>query len=100
MNTEPMKRIQQWIITRCDEEFEDIDILNFLGYIEIGSIMLQKGLISKNEFKNQFYGIIEWILNNHILKEHIRAYNKYYEDLLFIIYIFDRDVYMNLCKND
>ena len=44
-----MKNIQHCLMMGLQPKDRDIDIYNFLGYIEVGSIMLQRALISKEE---------------------------------------------------
>ena len=93
---ESMKLVQEWCASKKHLEVQDIDILNFLGYIEIGSIMLQKGLINECEFEDHFNALLQWALSNPEIYQHILDYPNYYTNLLFVIYIFEPDVYARL----
>lgn len=92
-----MKVVQQYLILdekneACD--LKDIDIFNFLGYIEVGSLMLQKGMMNKKEFYNQFGYILQQILVCDELYDHIKGSEYFYEDLLFVVKIF----YSSRCR--
>ena len=87
-----MKNIQHGLMMGLQPKDRDIDIYNFLGYIEVGSIMLQRALISKEDFNNQFEFILKIVLQNTELRDHIKDSSKYYSDLLFVIYLSDQKI--------
>lgn len=57
-------------------------LFDYLGIIELGIIMLDKGLISKEEFKNQFGYRYENIRNNSAIMSHINNSKNYYKAFL------------------
>ena len=58
--------------------------------------MLQKGLINECEFEDHFNALLQWALSNPEIYQHILDYPNYYTNLLFVIYIFEPDVYARL----
>ena len=73
---------------RCDNKMpENLDVFNYLGTIELGAIMLQRGVISFDEFYNQFgYRVIN-IANNEQLMAHIRfePERQFYDAIWYVI---------------
>jgi hypothetical protein len=67
-------------------------LFNYLGTIELGSIMLQKRLVTFDEFFNQFGYRVQNIANCTALMEYVRSDgNKdYYDNLLYVIDEFHR----------
>lgn len=61
-----------------------IEIFDYLGTIELGAIMLEKGLINKEEFENQFGYRLENCLKNKDICNHLQKYSAYYEKLKII----------------
>ena len=69
-----------------DGEFNDVDkpqiknttIYDYLGTIELAAIMLRKGMISVDEFYNQFGYRIENIFRNPDICQHVNNNYKYY----------------------
>jgi hypothetical protein len=101
LNEDSMKRVQDMHMGsngEC-ENVLDIELLNFLGYLEIGSIMLQKGLIKEDEFINQFKAILQWVITTPNTYQHIALHINYYKDLLFVIYMFEPESYAELCHD-
>ncbi len=86
---EHFRQIQQKLIDKKDLMFvsENIEELNFLGYIEIGSIMLQKGLMTEKDFSNQFGYILQLLCELPQFYTHVSKGKDYYVDLLFAIYM-------------
>lgn len=78
---------------RCANKIpEDLDVFNYLGTIELGAIMLQRGVISFGEFYNQFgYRVIN-IANNEELMTYIQfePERQFYDELWFVINEFQR----------
>ncbi len=58
-------------VADLDEEFDIFLLFNFLGYIEVGSIMLQRGVMTRDQFRNQFTYILDCVLSNQWYVEHI-----------------------------
>lgn len=85
---EHFRQIQQKLIDKKDPMFISLDIieLNFLGYIEIGSIMLQKGLMTEKDFSNQFGYILQLLCELPQFYQHVSEDKDYYANLLFAIY--------------
>lgn len=92
------KEIQQSLIEGDGSMFnkEEIESLNFLGYVEIGSIMLQKGLVTKEQFFDQFGYILELLCDRSEFVEHVNKDKDYYNDLLFAICV----IYPDRCEFD
>ena len=59
--------------------------MDYIGVIELGAIMLKKGIISFEEFYNQFGYRVEYILKNGELRNHIKGNMQYYEDFLYVV---------------
>ena len=69
------------------KEIDNIDLFDYLGTIELGAIMLERGVISVDEFNNQFgYRIDNLIANTEVLK-YINENKAYYSKLIFAIEI-------------
>ena len=75
-----------------NKKIDDALLFNYLGTIELGSIMLQKGIITFDEFFNQFGYRVQNIANCDEIMEHVRSdSNKdYYENLLYVVDEFHR----------
>ena len=84
---EHFRKIQQKLIEKDGSmfAFENIELLNFLGYIEIGAVMLQKGVMTNEQFSNQFGYIIELLCDRPEFVKHVSEDRDYYDDLLFAI---------------
>ena len=67
------------------KSYTSVDVLDYIGVIELGAIMLKKGIISFEEFYNQFGYRVEYILKNGELRNHIKGNMKYYEDFLYVV---------------
>lgn len=63
----------------------NVELFDYLGTIELGAIMLQRGVISFDEFYNQFGYRVENIKENKALMECIKDDHDYYEMLLYVI---------------
>lgn len=75
-----------------ETKLDDAKLFNYLGTIELGSIMLQKRIITFDEFFNQFGYRVQNIANSEEIMAHVRSdTNKdYYDNLLFVIDEFHR----------
>ena len=73
-------------------EVEDMDLFNYLGTIELGSIMLQKGIVSFDEFFNQFgYRVQNIVCCDEVIHHVMSDANKsYYKNLIYVIKEFHR----------
>ena len=69
--------------------FSNVELFDYLGTIELGAIMLQRGVITQEEFDNQFGYRVKNIYKNEALKQHAQdeCNKKYYQMLL---YVFER----------
>lgn len=65
-------------------QFANADIFDYIGTIELGAIMVERGAITLDEFKNQFGYRVENIKNNSELMNHIKKYKKYYSNFLYL----------------
>lgn len=65
-------------------QFANADIFDYIGTIELGAIMVKRGAITLDEFKNQFGYRVENIKNNSELMNHIKKYKKYYSNFLYL----------------
>ena len=84
------KEIHQWLEEPKEsnitiKDFFTTDIHSYLGTIEMGSLMVQKGLISIHIFKRQFGYRIANIVESPEIVSIIAENEEYYEDLLWII---------------
>lgn len=61
----------------------NIELFDYLGTIELGAIMLKRGVITLDEFKNQFGYRLENICNNKDLLKHCWDNRKYYKYLKY-----------------
>ena len=98
-NEEPMRLIQQKLIDSdltLSGDIADILLFNFLGYIEIGSIMLQRGIMTREQFRNQFDYILNRVITDPLCAQHIAVSAACYNDLLFAI----RLEYPEICDLD
>lgn len=65
------------------------DVLDYLGTIELGAIMLQKGLISLEDFNNQFGYRIQNIRDNKQIMAHLEEYKIYYDAFFYALHQLD-----------
>ena len=63
-------------------EFSNVEIFDYLGIIELGVIMRERGVITSKEFESQFGYRVENIWRNREIVRHIMANKEYYEHLL------------------
>ena len=66
-------------------DFSNAEFFDYIGTIELGAIMVRRGVISVDEFYNQFGYRVENIWANEGVKKHISNNKSYYKDLNFII---------------
>lgn len=64
-------------------EWSTVELYDYLGTIELGAIMLQRGVISFDEFYNQFGYRVENLSRNAEIIRHVEDNSKYYEMFLF-----------------
>lgn len=70
---------------RTDVQYTSADVLDYLGTIELGAIMLRKGVISIEEFNQQFgYRVVNLLASEQIL-EHIKNNEESYKDLRYVV---------------
>ena len=65
--------------------FENADLFDYIGTIVLGAIMVKRGAITLDEFKNQFGYRVENIKENKELMNYLEKYNEYYSDFLYIV---------------
>ncbi len=71
---EENKRVQKIALS-------NVELFDYLGTIELGAIMLQRGVITQDEFDNQFGYRVENIRANEVLNRHISDNERYYKML-------------------
>ena len=64
----------------CNLHIKNTTIYDYLGTVELGAIMLRKGMIRVDEFYNQFGYRIENIFRNSEICQHINNNYKYYNE--------------------
>lgn len=70
---------------RTDVQYTSADILDYLGTIELGAIMLRKGVISIEEFNQQFgYRVVNLLASEQIL-DHIQNNEESYKDFRYVV---------------
>lgn len=69
----------------CRGDLQVVDLFDYLGTIELGAIMLQREVISKEEFDNQFGYRVDNIANDREIMKHIDDNSKYYQYLQHVI---------------
>ncbi len=65
-------------------QFANEDVFDYIGTIELGAIMVERGAITLDEFKHQFGYRVENIKNNSELMNHIKKNKKYYSNFLYL----------------
>lgn len=65
-------------------DFSQAELFDYLGTIELGAIMVRRGLISVDEFYNQFGYRVENISENTEIQKYLNNTQKYHSDLLYI----------------
>lgn len=67
------------------EDLSNVEILDYLGTLELGAIMLDRCVITKDEFCQQFGYRVENIRNNREIMKHIEENKQYYKYLLKLL---------------
>lgn len=76
----------------------NIVIYDYLGTIELGAIMLRKGLVSVDDFYNQFGYRIENVFRNSDICQHINKNYKYYKYLIYARDVLQREEFLDLSE--
>lgn len=76
-------------------DFSNAEFFDHIGTIELGAIMVKHGVISINEFYNQFGYRVENLWANQEVRNHIAKEAGYYKDLNFIIQRLINKGYLN-----
>lgn len=66
----------------------NVELFDYLGVIELGAIMLELGVISKDAFDNQFGYRLRNIMNNPQIIKHIEKNSEYYTKLIALIKLY------------
>ena len=66
-------------------ELSNVELLDYIGIIELGAIMLKRKIITTDEFYNQFGYRAENLWKNNSVKEHIKKYPRSYKDFNYIV---------------
>lgn len=84
--------------TKQDSLFDDnVELFDYLGTIELGAIMLKKGIIGYDEFYNQFGYRVENIMRCEKVKNHICDNCRYYRMLIYVMKRMKSDDYRFDC---
>lgn len=99
LNDKPKKKIHNLIMDQEDKneeiiknlklfsddgtDFTNVEIFDYLGTLELGAIMLGRGILSEKEFYNQFGYRFENLANAPDLLAHIEQNHEYYKPLRF-----------------
>ena len=98
---------QDGVLSNADKDaLDDADklqirnttIYDYLGTIELGAIMLRKGMISIEEFYNQFGYRIENIFRNSHICQHVNNNYKYYKCLIYARDILQKEGLLDLSE--
>ena len=81
---EKMERIDR-VMPSDKIRYSNVELFDYLGTIELGIIMLKKGLITLEEFKNQFGYRVENCWKCQPIGCHIFKNMTYYEDFLSVV---------------
>ena len=98
LNTDEKKKIHYYLLDKDDKKliipeidkkeddacckFSNVELFDYLGTIELGIIMRERGIISKKEFESQFGYRVENLWKNEAIVKHIMKHKKYYEYFL------------------
>ena len=82
----------------CNLHIKNTTICDYLGTVELGAIMLRKGMISVDEFYNQFGYRIENIFRNSDICQHINNNYKYYKYLIYARDVLQREGFLDLSE--
>lgn len=76
---------------------DNVELFDYLGTIELGAIMLKKGIIDYDEFYNQFGYRVENIMRCEKVKKHICDNCRYYRMLIYMMKRMKSDDYRFDC---
>ena len=79
-------------------QIKNTTIYDYLGTIELGAIMLRKGMISIDEFYNQFGYRIENIFRNSHICRHVNNNYKYYKWLIYARDVLQKEGLLDLSE--
>ena len=82
----------------CNLHIKNTTIYDYLGTVELGAIMLRKGMIRVDEFYNQFGYRIENIFRNSEICQHINNNYKYYKYLIYARDVLQREGLLELSE--
>lgn len=98
LNTDEKKKIHYYLLDKDDKKliipeidkkeddacckFSNVELFDYLGTIELGIIMRERGIISNEEFESQFGYRVENLWKNEAIVKHIMKHKKYYEYFL------------------
>ena len=101
MNSREKKRIHYYLLEAEDKEvilpeidkedsdfcceLSNVELFDYLGIIELGAIMLKRGIILPEEFSAQFGYRAKNLWRNPEVKRYIQRNQQYYENFLYII---------------
>lgn len=69
------------ILSELQSDFSNAEFFDYIGTIELGAIMVRRGVISIDEFYNQFGYRVENLWANQEVRSHINKEATYYKDL-------------------
>ena len=82
----------------CKTQIKNTTIYDYLGTIELAAIMLRKGMISVDDFYNQFGYRIENIFRNPDICQHVNNNYKYYKWLIYARDVLQKEELLDLSE--
>lgn len=102
LNREGLVKVHKYFMREKDDNNEQVEssnrdliipdkaeLMDYFGTIELGAIMLQKGLISKSEFYNQFGYRVENIMRSDLVGQEIFNELDYYKYMIYAFKIIE-----------
>lgn len=113
LNDEKKKEIHSYLLPECDKKpiiscksdtkteenqltINNVDLLDYIGTIELGAIMVKRGAITLDEFYNQFGYRVQNLMRNAEISKHLDNNAGYYDDLMRIVCLLKKEKKLDL----
>lgn len=113
LNDEKKKEIHSYLLPECDKKniifcksdtkteenhltINNVDLLDYIGTIELGAIMVKRGAITLDEFYNQFGYRVQNLMRNAEISKHLNNNAGYYDDLMCIVDLLKKEKKLDL----
>lgn len=113
LNDEKKKEIHSYLLPECDKKpiiscnsndkkeenqliINNVDLLDYIGTIELGAIMVKRGAITLDEFYNQFGYRVQNLIRNSDICNHLNNNAGYYDDLMYIVCLLRKEKKLDL----